>query len=211
MTYVLYFLRTLVLFIHSHVFMKSTHTRSRNAVRTKGFTLIELLIVIGILGILAAIILVAVDPAKRLRQARNARRASEVNALLNAILNYTVDYKGTLPASINTATSTGSVLLLGTGNVDPVSATTTLLAACPESLTGATGTIYLANLAGDTAFVDSYISQLPVDPSGTNGTRTYDQTITGYYVQKTAKGRIQVGSCNPEDEGNGAVPLFVKR
>ena len=190
--------------------MKSTHTRPTAEVR-KGFTLIELLIVIGILGILAAIILVAVDPAKRLKQARNSRRASEVNAILNAILNYTVDYKGTLPSSISTATSTGSVLLLGTGNVDPVSATATLLTACPEALTGATGTIYLANLAGDPAFVDTYIAQLPVDPRGTNGTVTYDQTITGYYVQRTANGRLQVGSCNPEDEGNGATPLFVKR
>lgn len=190
-------------------------SESRNAtvVSTgrKGFTLIELLIVIGILGILAAIILVAVDPAKRLRQARNARRYAEVNALLNAILNYTVDNKGTLPAVLSNATSTGSVLLLGNGNVDPVSATTTLLIACPSALTSATGTIYMANLGGDTAFVDSYIAAMPVDPRGTNGTRAYDQTMTGYYVQKTTNGRIQVGSCNPEDEGTGATPISVKR
>ena len=179
--------------------------------RKKGFTLIELLIVIGILGILAAIILVAVDPAKRLKQSRNARRYSEVNALLNAILNYTVDNKGALPSVLSNATSTGSVLLLGTGNVDPVSATTTLLAACPTAVTNATGTIYMANLAGDPAFVDSYIAQIPVDPRGTNGTVTYDQTLTGYYVQRTANGRVQVGSCNAEDEGNGIVPISIKR
>jgi len=34
-----------------------------------GFTLIELLIVIAILGILAAAVLVAINPAKRTRQA----------------------------------------------------------------------------------------------------------------------------------------------
>lgn len=178
----------------------------------KGFTLIELLIVIGIIGILAAIVLVAVDPAKRLKQARNARRYAEVNSILNAILNYTVDNRGTLPSAISAATETGSVLVIGSGT----NTTLALNAACPSALTGATGTIYLADLAKDTAFVDTYIAVMPVDPKGSatagNGfSGTYDQTITGYYLQRTANGRIQVGSCNPEDEGNGAVPISVKR
>ena len=38
----------------------------------KGFTLIELPIVIAILGILAAAVLVAIDPGKRTRQAQEA-------------------------------------------------------------------------------------------------------------------------------------------
>jgi len=187
--------------------MEMSVSAERSA-REKGFTLIELLIVIGILGILAAIVLVAVDPAKRLKQSRNARRSSEVNALLNAILNYTVDNKGALPAALSTATCSGSVLLLGSADA---MATTTLQTYCPEALSGATGTIYMANLAADPAFVDTYIAQLPVDPRGTNGTVTYDQTVTGYFVQRTSNGRVEVGSCNPEDEGNGIVPINVKR
>ena len=59
----------------------------------KGFTLIELLIVIGIIAILAAIIYVVVDPARRLSEARNAERWSSTNAILNGILKYTVDNK----------------------------------------------------------------------------------------------------------------------
>ena len=54
----------------------------------KGFTLIELLVVIVIIAILAAIILVAVDPATRFGDARDARRRSEAVSILNAILKY---------------------------------------------------------------------------------------------------------------------------
>src|SRR5688500_7830087 len=58
---------------------------------SKGFTLIELLIVIGIIGFLAAAVLVAVDPVKRIQDSRDARRYSEANALLNAMLTKQVD------------------------------------------------------------------------------------------------------------------------
>ncbi|MEY4744299.1 MAG: hypothetical protein RL272_244 [Candidatus Parcubacteria bacterium] len=60
----------------------------------KGFTLIELLIVIGIIGFLAAAVLVAVDPVKRIQDSRDARRYSETNAILNAILTKQVDDRG---------------------------------------------------------------------------------------------------------------------
>ena len=168
-----------------------------------GFTLIELLIVIGIIGILAAIILVAVDPQKRLRQARNARRSAEVNALLNAILNYTVDNKGKLP-NVLTATTTNVVLVLGTGSSGQMTATT-----CPNSITGAGTSTDFANFATD--LVDEYIADIPVDPRGTNDTDTYNSVRTGYYAKRTTNGRVEVGSCNPEDEGDGITAIKIKR
>jgi len=174
--------------------------------RRKGFTLIELLIVIGIIGILAAIILVAVDPAKRLKQSRNARRFAETNAILNAILNYSVDYKGKLPAAL-TATSSDLVLLIGT------TATTTLTTTvCPNQLTGAGTATGYVNLQADTALVDQYISEMPVDPRGTNDVDTYSSAITGYYVKRSANGRVEVGACNPESEDNVTTPqIKIKR
>jgi prepilin-type N-terminal cleavage/methylation domain-containing protein len=70
----------------------------------KGFTLIELLVVIGILAILLAITLIAINPARQFAQANNTKRRSDINALLNAVHQYAADHRGVLPAGItNTA------------------------------------------------------------------------------------------------------------
>ncbi len=66
----------------------------------QGFTLIELLVVIGILAVLLAIVLIAINPARQFAQANNTQRASNVNAILNAIHEYAADNKGALPAGI---------------------------------------------------------------------------------------------------------------
>jgi len=71
----------------------------------KGFTLIELLVVIGILAILLAIVLIAINPARQFGQANNTRRISDVTQILNAIGAYEADNAGQLPSTIplNTA------------------------------------------------------------------------------------------------------------
>jgi prepilin-type N-terminal cleavage/methylation domain-containing protein len=57
----------------------------------KGFTLLEMLLVIAIIAILAAIVIVAINPVRQLAQARNAQRASDLNAIHKAIQQYYVD------------------------------------------------------------------------------------------------------------------------
>lgn len=64
----------------------------------KGFTLIELLVVIGILTILLAITLVAINPSRQFSQANNTQRRSDVNAILSAIHQYGADNNGDLTA-----------------------------------------------------------------------------------------------------------------
>lgn len=67
----------------------------------RGFTLIELLVVIGILAVLLAITLIAINPARQFAQANNTQRRSDVNSILNAVGQYMVDNSGTPPAGIN--------------------------------------------------------------------------------------------------------------
>ncbi len=72
----------------------------------KGFTLIELLVVIGILAVLLAITLIAINPANQFAKANNTKRRSDVNAILNAVNQYMADNKGVLPTGIGTTAST---------------------------------------------------------------------------------------------------------
>src|SRR6185436_5459478 len=73
----------------------------------RGFTLIEILVVIGIIAVLAAVVIIAINPARQFAQARNSQRQSNVNTILNAIGQNIADNKGifggvcstTLPAS----------------------------------------------------------------------------------------------------------------
>jgi len=55
---------------------------------SKGFTLIELLIVIAVIGVLAAVVLVAIDPVQQLARGRDAGRKSAVGQLGRATQAY---------------------------------------------------------------------------------------------------------------------------
>lgn len=113
---------------------------------SRGFTLIELLLVIGIIAILAAIVIVAINPTKQLGDARDAQRRSDVNTIMNAVYQYAIDNKGSIPACI--VNETRSVCL-------------------NNDCTGvADGGCDLSVLVGE------YIVGLPVDPSGATGNST---------------------------------------
>ena len=157
-----------------------------------GFTLIEILVVIGIIAILAAVVIVALNPARQFAQARDTQRSSNVNAILNAVWQRMVDSKGVWNA---------------TGGCDALPAVVTEIASGPATA-GA-----LVDL--EPCIVPTYLPSMVLDPSlgvaGTNSGYTIVRTASG-----TAAGRITVSAQAEIDQnGDGVVTaadvIFVTR
>lgn len=115
--------------------------------KLKGFTLIELIVVIGILVILAAIVIVAINPARQFAQARNARRSSDVNAILNAVHQVNADNNGQLIPDIAALADNVATPICNDKNG----------VAAPNC---AVGTVDLR-----TELVPTYVTNIPNDPS----------------------------------------------
>lgn len=131
--------------------------RSLSRAVRHGFTLIELLLVIGIIAILASIVIVAINPTKQLGDARNAQRKADVNTILNAVYQYSIDNNGALPAGIPTGTTTANAK-----EICPLWMGATNCIATHTFFLGAAGGVWLGSLSG------TYVVSLPKDPSVTN-------------------------------------------
>ena len=66
------------------------------------------MLVIVIVAILAAIVIVAVNPARQISQTNNTQRSSDVSAILNAVHQYAIDNRGAFPGDID-----GTVRIIG--------------------------------------------------------------------------------------------------
>lgn len=147
----------------------------------KGFTLVELLVVIGIIGILFAVILIAVDPARRFSEARNAVRRQDVRDIVEAVLEFMTDNRGNFPTNLDTVTA--SYQLLGTNT-----------SGCNADACAGLPTSWLTTSCGDLSgsLVETYLAEIPPDPgTGTSGN-------TRYAINRTTGSRIEVVSCDAE-------------
>ena len=147
-------------------------------IRRAGFTLIELLLVIGIIAILAAIVIVAINPTKQLGDARDAQRRSDVNTVLNAVYQYAIDNNGTLPGNIPTGTAK-EICLSG---VTPD----------PDCITTYSST-NLADLEG------TDVVGIPSDPQSSTATGT------NYWIIQDANGRVTVSAPGAEQAASISI------
>lgn len=146
---------------------------------SKGFTLLEILLVVAAIGILAGIVILAVNPGKQLGETRNAQRRADVNTILNAVYQYSIDNNGAVPTSIPTSATCAAT---ATNEVCKTSGT-------------CTGLVDLSVLTAN----EKYLVGIPTDPTGstTNG--------TGYRIAKSTNGRITV--CAPSAEQSATISV----
>ena len=69
----------------------------KNNLNSAGFTLMELLTVIGIIGVLATVMVTAINPGRQLAKARDTQRETDVIVILSAIYQYSSEHSGDLP------------------------------------------------------------------------------------------------------------------
>ena len=149
----------------------------------KGFTLIELLVVIAILGILATLVVLAINPAEAQRKGRDATRLSDVATIRKAIDLSIADGK-LLPGTVATPVTGTSA-----GSRDAASASN-----------------YLS------MDVSKYLSVLPIDPrqNATDATLLADgttQIAAGSMVYSfTSNGKTYELNAYIESTDNVAIP-----
>ena len=155
----------------------------------RGFTLIEILVVIGIIAILAAIVIIAINPAKQFAQARNSQRTANVTAILNGIGQRIADNKGVFAGTFT------------------IGATTYTCSPLPAIATGATPTaVGVTTMAPDTTtaspdlgcLTPTYLPTLPTDPSNPTA------PSIGYQVGVDPQGRVTV--CSTAAASETSVP-----
>ena len=151
----------------------------------KGFTLIELLIVIGILAILVAAVVVVLNPAQLLAQARDGQRMSDMDSLRSAINFYLASATSTnflvsVSSSAATSTWTASPNNPPTSTLDAIYFNNSTTPVVSSTLVTGTGwvPINFSALSGG-----SPLAKLPIDPTnsgnyvygfaGSNASSTY--------------------------------------
>jgi len=141
--------------------------------RQSGFTLIEILVVIGLIAVLAAIVLIAINPGRQFALGRDSQRTSNLNAILNAIGQRMADNKGIFQGTFQIGTA------IYTCNALPSSTTTIVTSG------GGSGDL--------SCLTPTYIPTLPSDPTSGSGSNT------GYsFYQESGTGRIHVFATTTE-------------
>jgi prepilin-type N-terminal cleavage/methylation domain-containing protein len=128
----------------------------------RGFTLIEILIVIGIIALLAAGIIIALNPGRQFAKARDTQRVSHLNDILKAILQNVVDNKGKFNcAAGDLPTTTPKNMSSNAGDYD--------IAPC---------------------LVPTYMPRMPVDPKDGSWTDVTNYDTKYQILQDATTGRI---------------------
>lgn len=74
-----------------------------SAYKRRGMTLTEVLIAVGVIGVLASVVLVTVNPKQNLEDADDVKRQQDLRVMIDALYQYQIDH-GTFPVVQNVYT-----------------------------------------------------------------------------------------------------------
>ncbi len=163
----------------------------------KGFTLIELLIVMAILGVLAVVVLVAINPVQQLARTRDTGRISSVAQIGHAVEAYYASHNGQYPAALTDLTTSGELTTI------PGLVSNTLSTVCTGGDEALQGWCYDADA---TAGRFALWSQLESDSNLTVG-GACDGTADAYAVYMSETGRTCIACPGAEPTSASTVAV----
>lgn len=120
--------------------------------------MLKILLVIAVIGILASIVIVAINPLRQIWKVRNAERTSEINQLNKAIEQYNIA-EGKYPDALITGVTEGEYIeVCNTGKLDENADLVSKGINCDDDGTGKV----LLDLR---VLVPRYVSEIPKDSS----------------------------------------------
>ncbi len=147
----------------------------------RAFTLIEILLAIGIIAVLATVVVVSLDPISRFRDARDARRLSDIQSILSAVHQYVIDNQGAFPAGLDTTERQ-----IGTASSN-----------C--AIGGRCGVSGDGDCIDLSTSLERYLKDIPFDPS--NGS----DALTRYSISLNSNNITTVTACESDDASIAAV------
>ncbi len=171
----------------------------KNLAPRPGFTLIELLLVLGIIALLAAIVIVAINPTLQLAKVRNTQRQHDIGEILNAFTQYAIDHQGSFQNRTSPPVA-DCALPLAPAAPRKLCLSTATSSTCDFGLPGdGNGCVLDAHL------VPVYFVEIPTDPQDDTGGN--EDLESNYTAQLTNNGsRMKVYA--PDTEIPPAESIF---
>lgn len=159
----------------------------------KGFTLIELLIVIAVLGVLAAIVLIAINPGEQIARGKDASRLQVVAQLGHAMQAYFTN-QGSLPVYSNA----WQQALISSGDLNTIQAAPDDgNAVCAASYPYSQNRICYASSGTDFAIWTGVESKQYKVKAGGGAECVSPPPRSPYFIYTSVLGRAGVGCWNP--------------
>src|SRR5258708_6841103 len=117
-------------------------------VKRQGFTLIELLVVIAIIAVLSVVVILSLNPAELLRQARDSNRISDMATLKSAVSLYLADVTSPF-------IGTSSICYAGINMGSSTPYTPSNAGNCAQPTTSTCGTWFLSMVVGTASVTTS--------------------------------------------------------
>ena len=175
---------------------------------TKGFTLLELLIVIAILAILSTVVVLVLNPAEYLAQARDSQRISDLSAL-NSVLSLYLANTSSTPVQFCPNIAPANIYCTASGNIpgasggSPTACTPALISSSTAIGTAGWIPVDFTSIPGG-----SPLGKKPIDP--TNST-TYkyaygcDQTPSYEMSAKLESSKFKHGGAADKESNDGGL------